>query len=147
MAEIAGVDRLVQNLESLAAIGNGTQVIEAGGQALAGEQKRLIRLKLSKNSKGKLEGSISVMHVAPGRVEVGVPANTVIYALAHEYGVTIVPKKKKALHFVVDGVEVFAKSVTLPARSYVRASVPRGGKTAVRAMIPLLNKEIRQAIK
>jgi phage gpG-like protein len=40
----------------------------------------------------------------------------------HQYGATIVPKRKKFLSFVVDGVRRFAKKVFIPARPYVGAN-------------------------
>lgn len=44
----------------------------------------------------------------------------VLYAAAHQFGVTIRPKNKKALFFTLaTGAEVSVKSVTLPARPFL----------------------------
>ena len=43
-------------------------------------------------------------------------------AKLQEFGGTVVPKKAKVLHFFVDGEEVFARKVTVPARPYMRPS-------------------------
>lgn len=40
-------------------------------------------------------------------------------ALVHQYGATIYPKVKKYLSFVIDGIRVFARKVTIPARPYI----------------------------
>lgn len=43
-------------------------------------------------------------------------------AKLQEFGGTVVPKKAKVLHFFVNGEEVFARKVTVPARPYMRPS-------------------------
>lgn len=43
-------------------------------------------------------------------------------AAVHQYGATIVPRFKKMLSFVVDGIRYFAKKVVIPARPYIGCS-------------------------
>jgi hypothetical protein len=43
-------------------------------------------------------------------------------AAVHQYGATIVPRFKKFLSFVVDGIRYFAKKVVIPARPYIGCS-------------------------
>lgn len=43
-------------------------------------------------------------------------------AFVHQYGAVIVPRVKKFLVFMVDGVLRFAKKVTIPARPFIGAS-------------------------
>jgi phage gpG-like protein len=45
------------------------------------------------------------------------------YAAIHEFGGVIVPKKAKALSFVIDGKRIFTKQVIMPKRSYMRTSL------------------------
>ncbi|WP_034157923.1 hypothetical protein [Sphingomonas sp. ERG5] len=88
-----------------------------------------------------LEGGIDVVdYAAP--VETGVAGTwgvrDVKYALIHEVGGTIVPKNAKALAIPQpDGSVRFAKSVTIPARPYLR---PAGDK-----LYPTLAGRIRVA--
>jgi len=45
-----------------------------------------------------------------------------IGAKVHQFGAVIVPKEAKALHFLLDDLDVFAKKVTIPARPYLGIS-------------------------
>jgi len=64
---------------------------------------------------GGLMGSITF--AAEGRsVRVG---SNKVYAAAHQFGATIVPKTAKSLSFMLGGKRVHAKKVTLPARPYL----------------------------
>ena len=67
---------------------------------------------------GRLRDSISS---SPGRDEVQVGTN-VIYAAAHQFGVTITPKNGTHLIFSINGRTVGAKSVTIPARPFLGIS-------------------------
>jgi phage gpG-like protein len=49
--------------------------------------------------------------------------NRVVYARIHEYGGTIVPVTANALRFMIGGKMIFAKSVTMPERSYLRSTL------------------------
>lgn len=63
----------------------------------------------------QLRSSITVESTGSGfRIRIGV-----IYAAVHQYGATIVPKKARALRFMVGDQVVFAKSVTIPRRQMV----------------------------
>lgn len=71
-----------------------------------------------------LEGSIDIAdfaHEVPGGVEGQWGSQDVRYALIHELGGVIVPVKAKALKFrLLDGSFRIVKSVTIPARPYLR---------------------------
>lgn len=143
MAKIDGIDQLVSILASLKDIGDDLEVVGAGADALAEVQKENVRAKLNKNPRGVLEGALQRIPIDNRTAEAGIPANTIIYALAHEYGVTIVPKKAKALRFEIDGKVIFAQSVTLPARPYVRPSVRQGKAKAAMAIQKKLKENMR----
>lgn len=147
MARIDGLDRLVSNLESLKTVWDNSAVVNAGAAEFVEKQKRNVRKKLDKNPRGVLENALQVIPINSRNAEAGVPLNTVRYALAHEFGVTIYPKKAKALRFVIDGEVIFAGKVTIPARPYVRPSVRQGQNKAVKAVINQTNKRMRELIK
>lgn len=93
------------------------------------------------NQSGILEGGINIVDYA---VETGDGAkgvwgvNDVVYARIQELGGTIVPRNGQALHFKLpNGKFVTVKSVTLPARPYLR---PAGD-----AIYPKLPAAIRAA--
>lgn len=93
------------------------------------------------NRTGVLEGGIDVVDYAE-EVADGVSGQwgvrDVVYALIHELGGTIVPKVAKALKIpMADGSFRFVKSVTIPARPYLR---PAADKT-----YPTLASRIRRA--
>ncbi|PIE13824.1 MAG: phage virion morphogenesis protein [Rhodobacterales bacterium] len=67
---------------------------------------------------GRLHDSIDYQ-VGLGEVTVGSP---LIYAAIHHFGGVIKPKNGKALAFMAGGDQVFAKSVTIPARPYIGIS-------------------------
>ncbi|MDZ4307561.1 hypothetical protein [Allopontixanthobacter sp.] len=76
------------------------------------------------NRTGVLEGSLGVAEFArevPGGVEGSWGSQDVRYALIHELGGVIVPIRAKALAIPQEGGGVrFVKSVTIPARPYLR---------------------------
>lgn len=72
---------------------------------------------------GTLEGSIKILELAH-RAGAGFRATwgsaDVVYALIHELGGKIVPKKAPALRFQVKGQWVTTQEVNIPARPYLR---------------------------
>ena len=81
------------------------------------------------NRTGILEGSLGIADYAKveGDGVVGSwGSQDVRYALIHELGGTIVPKRAKALAIPqADGSVRFAKSVTIPPRPYLRPAADR----------------------
>lgn len=147
MATIDGMDRLVSNLTALKTIWDDPAVVNAGAAEFVEVQKANVRKKLNKNARGVLEGTLQVIPINNKTAEAGIPANTLIYALVHEFGKIIVPKKAAALRFEIDGEDIFAKRVTIPARPYVRPSVRQGQRKAIKAIINITNKRMRELIK
>ena len=67
------------------------------------------------------EGYSDIGGPAPTRNEVELHIGTnLVYAAIHEFGGVITPKKAKALSFEIGGELIFAKSVHIPARPYLR---------------------------
>lgn len=146
MARIDGLDRLISNLESIKNVWDDAAVVNAGAAEFVKFQKQNVRKKLNKNARGVLEGALQVIPIDGKNAEAGVPANTLIYALVHEFGKIIVPKKAAALRFEIDGQVIFAKRVTIPARPYVRPSVRQGQNKAVKTIINMTNQKMREKI-
>lgn len=146
MARIDGLDRLISNLESIKNVWDDPAIVNAGAAEFVKFQKQNVRKKLNKNARGVLEGALQVKPIDSKNAEAGVPLNTLIYALVHEYGKIIVPKKAAALRFEIDGQVIFAKRVTIPARPYVRPSVRQGQNKAVKTIINMTNQKMREKI-
>lgn len=95
------------------------------------------------NRQGRLEASINIAETArdDGNGVVGVWGSTdVRYALIHELGGVIVPVRAKALKIPQpDGSFRFVKSVTIPARPYLRP--------AADATYPQLAAKIRKELE
>jgi phage gpG-like protein len=96
-----------------------------------------------KNDQGRLENSINIAELArpDGAGVVGTwGSKSVRYALIHELGGVIVPVRAKALKIPMpDGSFRFVKSVTIPARPYLRP--------AADAIYPQLAGNIRKAFE
>ncbi|MFA6219593.1 MAG: hypothetical protein WC692_07410 [Erythrobacter sp.] len=96
-----------------------------------------------RNQTGVLEGSIKIAEFArpDGAGMVGTWGSTdVRYALIHELGGVIVPVRAQALRFKLpDGSFRIVKSVTIPARPYLRP--------AADAIYPQLAGNIRKAFE
>ncbi len=90
--------------------------------------------------KRRLEGSIT--HEAdPEGVTIG---TNVVYAAAHQFGATIVPKNKKRLRFFVPGAGwVFAKKVTLPPRPFIGFNQSYGEEFA-EILVNFLERKARE---
>lgn len=92
------------------------------------------------NRTGVLEGAIGIVDYAVPEgsgVRGTWGVQDVRYALIQELGGVVVPLVAKALAFEIDGQLVFAKSVTIPARPYLRP--------AADALYPSLAVRIRKA--
>jgi phage gpG-like protein len=68
---------------------------------------------------GNLRGSIDYQM----QMDHAVIFNNMVYAAIHEFGGTIYPRKGKYLVFEIDGQVIFAKSVKIPARPYLRPAI------------------------
>lgn len=68
-----------------------------------------------------------------------------IYARIQEFGGTIRPRKAKLLHFFIDGKEIFAKKVTLPARPYLKPAIDDNKPEIIKAMADVAETYIRRA--
>ena len=67
------------------------------------------------------------------------------YAAAHEYGVTIFPKKGKYLKFQIEGQWKSVKQVTLPERSFMRSSLAEQKETFRQKLSQAVGRSLRKA--
>lgn len=82
---------------------------------------------------GQLINSIQVYDPSPESVLVG--SRGVVYAAAHEFGATIIPKRAKILHWVSEGgKDVFAHKSVLPERAYLRPAIDEHKSEVLEAM-------------
>lgn len=80
--------------------------------------------------------------MASAEAEVG---TNLEYAAIQEFGGTIRPKNGRLLRWVADdGEEIFARSVTIPARAYLRPAFDTKQDEAVDAIARVLRKVVER---
>ena len=120
---IHGLDEFEAQLKRLGDKARSEKILdslEAGGRVIQIYAQDNVRTKLNRHPTGNLVNNIDVRK--EGKI-ILVGAWGTVYAKIHEFGGVITPIKAKMLHFFVDGVEVFAKRVSIPARPYLRPAV------------------------
>lgn len=124
-----GLDEAIKGLESMSNPVErkkiGTQALLAGGLTIEKHAKlNADKHKLRKT--GNLINSIStVAHIFESDPVVTVGTRGIVYAAIHEFGGVIRAKRAKFLSWIDEktGERRFAKSVTIPARPYLRPAV------------------------
>lgn len=117
--------------------------LEAGGYVIMSHAQEYARNKLNKHPTGFLTNNISVKRLG-NLVLVGVFG--VVYAKIHEFGGIIQARNKPFLAFQIDGRWVFTKSVTMPARPYMRPAVDNHLDSIKQAIIDALRGLLQGAI-
>lgn len=148
--EIEGADELERKLASLERAA-GTRIAkdavgEGGGVIQFYAQKNALST-FSSRQTGALRNSIIVESRA---TDTGAEAEIgphVIYGRIQEFGGTIRPVRAKRLHFVIDGQDVFARQVTLPARPYLRPAVDDHKDQILSVMAEVVNDGILQSVQ
>ena len=133
--KLTGVDELIAKLNQIdkAFRGEaGRSMVGAGAMIINGETQKNINETFSKKNTGGLKNSVATV-VSENKPEAKVEVRK-IYARIQEFGGTIEPVKAKALHWVQDGKDIFAKSVTLPPRPYFRPAIENNEDKIVKAM-------------
>jgi len=133
--ELTGVDELIEKLNQIdKSFRNeaGRAIVTAGAEVINAQTQVNINETFSERNTGGLKNSVTT--VADGskpeaRVEV-----RKVYARIQEYGGTIKPVRARLLHWVEDGQDIFARSVTLPARPYFRPAIESSESAVVKAM-------------
>lgn len=141
---VLGFEALDRKLTRLAAIVEPQTFVQAtyeGGLAFEAEVKRHIRDQ-GLIDQGNYRGSVTTEKTAQNQVFV---FTTTIYARVHEFGATIVPRNKTILRFFIGDQEIFAKSVTIPARPHWRPAMDTGKDKVISAIALATEKLLRDA--
>jgi HK97 gp10 family phage protein len=137
--KIEGMDKMIADLKKMDRAAQSDTVLgalEAGGHVIVSYASDNARNKLNKHPTGFLTNSFAVKR--EGRsVLAGVFG--VVYAKIHEFGGVIKARNKPFLAFQVDGGDwVFTKSVTIPARPYMRPACDEHQNEVKEAIIDAL---------
>ncbi len=97
---------------------------------------------ISRRGQGGLLGSIFYRTAEAGEKVIGIAGTAQVYARVHEEGATITAKRAKYLRFQVAGRWVMKRSVTIPARPYLRPAMEAAGKEFVRDFPPRVIAEV-----
>jgi HK97 gp10 family phage protein len=105
----------------------------------------------AKQKAPKLTGTLSrSIHMEatdkPGTLAAIKIGTDVKYAAIHEFGGIIVPKDAKMLHFFIGNEEIFAKSVHMPARPYLRPAMDEQKGAAARDTAAALRTLLKDAL-
>lgn len=143
--KLVGTDRLLRKLRDL---GDGmAEALEAATQTGALVVQNAAKEKAPYRT-GTLRRSIHMETTKRTRDEVEVAVGTDLeYAAIHEFGGTITPKTAKKLHFFVDGEEVFADEVQIPARPYLRPALDENKDKVVEEIGAALKAAIGKLVK
>jgi HK97 gp10 family phage protein len=145
--KMSGLLRQFDELGKLMDGESGERVMEAAGKRIQAAARDNVRANLNKNATGKLESEIVVNVVTSRSVEVGVREGRIPYANIHEFGGVISAKSAKRLAFYTGGKSVFAKSVVIPARPYLRPAVDAERNATRTAAGNAVDKEIKAIAK
>jgi len=142
-------EALLKDLKSLSKAAQGAALGEAlmvGAEAVGGFARNniqahdLIDTSALVNS---IETRLAKASGSKAEAEIG---TNIVYAAIHEFGGVIKATAAKALHFVIDGVHVVTKSVTIPARPYLRPALDEHETEIGEVIGKELAKNIRRAL-
>jgi len=124
--QVTGVDEVTAYFETLGGGAHARLEAAVGLQTVA-MQGVVMGDKLSGGvlniRSGRLHDHIFSDVSSSGDRIVGMVYTNVPYARIHEYGGVIVPVAAPALRFWIGGQMIFAKSVTMPERSFLRSTL------------------------
>ena len=142
--------KLEDNIAKMAAAATGEQLVKAllaGGHVLAAYAEINANKVFSSKALNNLAGSIIVVVDKAERTNASVNVGpTVIYGRIQELGGVIKPVIAKMLSWIGDsGERIFANSVTLPPRPYLRPAVDEHMDEIVDAIAYQLKQNIEGA--
>lgn len=136
---LKGLDQAASRDALTTAVTAGAKPIQNAAKARAPKKTRT------------LERSITTVVEADANhaeAQIGPSGVAAAYAAQREFGGTITAKNGQALHWTdEDGQEHFAKSVTQPARPYMRPAWDENVEQAVERMTAVLRLQIERASK
>ncbi|MTI82586.1 MAG: hypothetical protein FH756_01545 [Firmicutes bacterium] len=118
---ITGMDEFRRNLRRLGdqAADKMEAAVKSGALVVQNDAKQRAPYKT-----GTLRRSIHIETEEKSQDKVTVAVGTdVEYAAIHEFGGVIQPKNANKLHFKIDGKDIFADKVHIPARPYLRPAL------------------------
>ena len=124
--ELEGKAELEQKLATLSkavAITIAKDAVDEGAAVVQYHAQLNARNVFSNRQRGQLRNSIRVESRATNTGAEAEIVPHVIYARIQEFGGTIRPVHAQFLHWTTDGVDHFARQVTIPARPYLRPAV------------------------
>ena len=147
--ELEGQEELERKLSSLskaAATTIAKDAVDEGAAVIQFHAQLNARNVFSSRQRGQLRNSIrseSRTTNTGAEAEIG---PHVIYGRIQEFGGTIKPIRAKLLHWVTDGVDHFAKQVTIPARPYLGPAAEDNKDQIVSVMKESVADGIRQSV-
>ena len=150
--EIEGIEEVQRQLDTLAEdlkAQASQEMVLRTGEAVRDWIKENIRTELWRHPTGALENSVfaTVMTNDEGAIcYVGPNTTEIPYAMIHEYGGDIYPKRAKALHWVDERGEHFAKHVHIPARPYILPAFYDHQEEILEIMDQVLDEAIAEEI-
>jgi len=121
--------------------------LEAGARVIQAEAMINTNAVFSDKATGALANSIIVETEGSGTKVSARVGPTVIYGRIQELGGIIKAVSAKYLHFVIDGVDVFTKTVHIPARPYLRPAVDNNHDKIAAAVGETIKRKITEALK
>lgn len=122
--DLSGFKKGLEKMQKAARDQALLDALEAGARVIQGNAQANVEANFSGKATGALSNSIIVETSGGGTKAEAQVGPTAIYGRIHELGGVIMPVTAKALHWVDDdGNDVFAGSVTIPARPYLRPAV------------------------
>ena len=121
--------------------------VEAGGRVIQAEAMINTNAVFSDKATGALANSIIVETKGSGTKASANVGPTVIYGRIQELSGIIKTVSAKYLHFVIDGVDIFTKTVHIPARPYLRPAVDNNRDKIAAAVGETLKRNITEALK
>lgn len=144
---LAQFSKALQRMEK-AARGQALKRAAMAGGLVIEAQAKINVVNTFKPNTGNLAGSIFTEAIKADDVSVEVAVGpSVVYGRIQELGGTVKPVTAKYLHWVDEhGQHHQAKSVTLPARPYLRPAVDENGDKIMEAISENLRIEIENAL-
>lgn len=134
--QVEGEEDLIRTLKRIEKSIRGKGALRAvnAGAAVIQRRAKINMDKVLRRRSGNLINSIIVRSKIIGEgaeatIKVGAK-----YGAIHEFGGTILPKNAKALHWKINGKDIFAKKVVIPARPYMRPAIEEGSEEIANEM-------------
>lgn len=144
--DMAGFSKQLRKLSSAARDQSLLDALEAGARVIQAQAQINANAVFSSKATNALANSIIVETEGSGSKVSANVGPTVIYGRIHELGGIIKAVSAKYLHFVIDGVDIFTKTVHIPARPYLRPAVDNNRDKITASISETLKRKITEAL-